>query len=174
MRLEEATFTAFYQRTARLLWAYVYRVTGNAADADDIVAEAFLRLFRSVDIDMTDDALRRYVFKIAGNLLTDRWRRERREEKWRALFETHASPEPEYGAVEAGATEAENITRTFAQLRPRERAILWLAYVEEQSHREIAVSLDLTPGSVKVLLSRARARLRGLLEQCLTLKVGVQ
>jgi len=48
-------------------------------------------------------------------------------------------------------------------LKPRERALLWLAYVEEDTHEEIADALGVKRGSVKVLLSRARARLRDLL-----------
>jgi RNA polymerase sigma-70 factor (ECF subfamily) len=45
-----------------------------------------------------------------------------------------------------------------------ERALLWLAYVEGQSHNDIAVSLGLSRRSVKVLLFRARRRLRDLME----------
>ena len=52
----------------------------------------------------------------------------------------------------------------FAQLTKRERALLWLAYVEGNSHAEIAVTLGLRRQSVKVLLFRAKRRLRDLLE----------
>src|SRR5947207_2787003 len=69
MRLDEAAFAAFYQRTRRALWAYVYRSSGNAADADDIVSEAFCRLLQAVDLDLGDEALRAYLFRVAGNLL---------------------------------------------------------------------------------------------------------
>ena len=48
-------------------------------------------------------------------------------------------------------------------LKPRERAMLWLAYTEGSTHREIADTLGLTPRSVKLLLFRARRRLAGLL-----------
>ena len=51
----------------------------------------------------------------------------------------------------------------FSELKPRERALLWLAYVEGDTHADIAASLRLSRGSIKVLLSRARARLRDLL-----------
>jgi len=45
---------------------------------------------------------------------------------------------------------ADEVTRTFAQLKPRDRALLWLAYVEEQDHRQVAATLGVRPGSVKV------------------------
>ncbi len=54
----------------------------------------------------------------------------------------------------------DSVSREFAALKPRERALLWLAYVEGESHEEIANALGLSRGSIKVLLSRARGRLR--------------
>jgi RNA polymerase sigma-70 factor (ECF subfamily) len=57
-----------------------------------------------------------------------------------------------------------DVVATFAALKPRERALLWLAYVEEEDHQQIAAALGLARGSVKVMLSRARARLRDLLK----------
>jgi RNA polymerase sigma-70 factor (ECF subfamily) len=151
--LTEHAFGEFYQRHARSLWTYVYRVTNDVADADDIVQEAFLRLFQSDIAPSDDEGLRRYVFRIAGNLIADRWRRRVREER-------RAAAAPESSGAPAGDLD---VVRIFAALNPRERALLWLAYVEGHTHFEIAESLRLARGSVKVLLSRARARLRNML-----------
>jgi RNA polymerase sigma-70 factor (ECF subfamily) len=147
--LTEHAFGEFYQRHARSVWTYVYRVTSNAADADDIVQEAFLRLFQT-DVPADDETLRRYVFRIAGNLIADRWRRKVRDER-----QAHESAE-----VSQPHSHDIDVARIFAELTPRERALLWLAYVEGGTHADIAESLHLARGSVKVLLSRARARLR--------------
>jgi RNA polymerase sigma factor (sigma-70 family) len=54
-------------------------------------------------------------------------------------------------------------SQTFAALKPRERALPWLACVEEHSHEQIAGALGIERANVKVLLFRARARLRDLL-----------
>lgn len=134
----------------------MYRVTRSAADADDIVQDAFCRLLRADVGGLDDDELRRYVFRIAGNLMTDRWRRADRESSWLARLrgETQAV---------VGASPDEPVARELTALAPRDRALLWLAYVEEQNHQEIAGALGLARGSVKVMLSRARARLRRLL-----------
>jgi RNA polymerase sigma-70 factor (ECF subfamily) len=51
----------------------------------------------------------------------------------------------------------------MSHLKPRERAMLWLAYAEGASHREIADVLGLHPGSLKTMLFRARRRLAALL-----------
>jgi RNA polymerase sigma-70 factor, ECF subfamily len=151
--LSKHAFAEFYQRHARAVWLYVYRVTNAAADADDIVQEAFLRLFQADAPVSDDEGLRRYVFRIAGNLIADRWRRRARDER-HAVVPAHSS-EP--------AARDLDVVRIFSELKPRERALLWLAYVEGDTHEDIAHSLRVGRGSVKVLLSRARARLRDLL-----------
>ena len=154
--LDERAFAAFYERNRRAVWAYAYRVTGRAADADDIVQEAFCRVI-GVEIDANDEeGLRRYVFRIAGNLMADRWRKTARERSWldrlRGASEVHVDPAYDNG-----------VSREFATLTPRDRALLWLAYVEGDNHQEIADALGLARSSVKVMLFRARARLKRLL-----------
>jgi RNA polymerase sigma-70 factor (ECF subfamily) len=154
-RLDERSFAAFYERTKRAVWSYVYRATGHAADADDIVQEAFCRVI-GAEIDADDEeGLRRYVFRIAGNLMTDRWRRASREASW---LERFRSPD-----AHVDAEYDDGVARELAALAPRERALLWLAYVEGENHQEIADALGLARGSVKVLLFRARAKLKRLL-----------
>lgn len=155
-RLDEAAFGAFYAKTSRALWAYVYRVTGNAADADDIVQEAFCRLLRTGP-ETTEEQWRRYLYRVASNLVVDRWRSRRREQGDEQAQAFAAPPR-------TGRGDDEDVARTFAKLTPRERALLWLAYVEEESHEEIAASLGLGRRSIKVLLFRARRRLRDLLK----------
>jgi RNA polymerase sigma-70 factor (ECF subfamily) len=152
--LTERAFGEFYQRHARSVWTYVYRITNDATDADDIVQEAFLRLFQADMAPSDDEALRRYVFRIAGNLVADRWRRNVRDKR-------HAQQATAEGSVPQ--PQDMDVARIFSELTPRERALLWLAYVEGDTHADIAESLRLARGSVKVLLSRARARLRNLL-----------
>jgi RNA polymerase sigma-70 factor (ECF subfamily) len=56
-----------------------------------------------------------------------------------------------------------DVRRALATLKPRERALLWLAYAHGASHREIADVLGVKPASIKLLLFRARKKLAGLL-----------
>ena len=156
---DEATFSAFYGRTARALWAYVYRATRNAADADDIVQEAFYRIVTADLEALAEEDRRRYLFRVASNLMVDRWRRGAREGADRAAARPDAS-----SRVIPHADPDIDMAATFAGLKPRERALLWLAYVEEHDHQAIAAALGVGRNSVKVLLSRARARLRDLLK----------
>lgn len=154
-RLADETFGEFYRTNARALWTYVYRATNDAADADDIVQEAFIRMLNAELPGLGEEAFRRYLFRVAGNLMADRWRRSTREQARAQRHEVEAPIMP--------SLADQDVTRTFAELKPRERALLWLAYVEGEDHEGIAASLGLKRGSVKVLLSRARARLRALL-----------
>ena len=65
---------------------------------------------------------------------------------------------------DAGTTERRtDFTRAMSHLKPRERAMLWLAYAEGASHREIADVLGLRPASLKPMLFRARRKLAALL-----------
>ena len=154
-RLTHAAFAAFYERNARSLWTYAYRVTGNGADADDIVQETFVRII-DVELPAGEENARRYLFRVASNLATDRWRRVVREEQaLRSADTPSAATQP--------PMPDDDVTRTFVALKPRDRALLWLAYVEGETHEEIAEALRLKPGSIKVMLHRARGRLRGLL-----------
>jgi RNA polymerase sigma-70 factor (ECF subfamily) len=153
--MDQKAFGDFYRRTSRSLWSYVYRVTGNAADADDIAQDAFCRLLRGGP-DADEEQRRRYLFRIASNLVVDRWRREERA----ADVARRHVPLP----LASDFPGHEDVARTFARLAPRERALLWLAYVEGQTHNEIAEAVGLARDSVKVLLFRARKRLRDLLE----------
>jgi RNA polymerase sigma-70 factor (ECF subfamily) len=155
-RLDERAFAACHEHDGRALWSYAYRVTGKAADADDIVQDAFCRLLQADVAGLSSEDLRRYLFRIASNLIADRWRRSVREGSWlgRLRGEPVAQLDREYD---------DSVSREFATLTSRERALLWLAYVEGESHQEIAAALGLSRGSIKVLLSRARGKLRDLL-----------
>ena len=128
----------------------------HAGDADDIVQDAFCRLLRADVAGLNDEELRRYIFRIAGNLMTDRWRRAERETSW--IDRLRGEPQ-----FDPGDAPDDSVSREFNELKPRDRALLWLAYVEEHNHQEIASALGIARGSVKVLLSRARSKLRKLL-----------
>ena len=154
--LTEDAFGELYEETWRPLWGYVYRTTGHATDADDIVQEAFCRVLRAGVGQLTREELRKYLFRIASNLMADRWRRATRERASLKGLDPGA-------VVETPAMPDRELSRTFAKLNPRDRALLWLAYVEELDHRQVATALGVGIGSVKVLLSRARRRLRDLL-----------
>src|SRR5437899_976533 len=155
-RTTQAEFEAFYLRTARSLHGYLYRLSGDPATADEILQEAYIRM---LSVAAMDEAARKaYLYKTATNLLRDRWRRLKREKKWWEL-----SVVTEH--VHQNFNLPMDMAAVFDVLSVQERAILWLAHVEELSHKEIAVVLSVKEQSVKVMVFRAREKAKGLLER---------
>jgi RNA polymerase sigma-70 factor (ECF subfamily) len=155
--LDGPSFEAFYRQTAAPLRAYVVRVIGSATPADDIVQDSYLRLLRAPPPLDDPRALRAYLFRIASNLIRDHWRREARVRE----VSGHLAAEPESTTHDPSLRL--EMSRIFGQLRPQQRQMMWLAYVEGAGHREIAEALGLRERSVRVLLHRARRKLAALL-----------
>ena len=157
--MDEEAFRGFYDRTARTLRAYLARVTGDAALADDLLQETYFRFLRARGNYEGEAHRRNALFRIATNLVYDSRRRARAAPP---LVVTEQEIADRRG--EAVSTErASDLRRAMSHLKPRERALLWLAYAQGSSHKEIAQSLGLRTGSVKLLLFRARRRLATLL-----------
>lgn len=158
--MDEEKFRGFYDRNARSVWAYLARITGDRQAADDLLQEAFYRFLRA-DAKHEDEAHRRNsLFRIATNLARD----ARRRSVVRPTGIQGDDIERLASRDQAGTTErVADVTNAMSQLKPREREMLWLAYAEGASHREIADILGLRPASMKLLLFRARHKLAGLL-----------
>lgn len=153
----EAEFRRFYEQTARPLRAWLRRVAA-CDQVDDIAQEAYLRLLRTEARDLPVDERRAYLYRVATNLVNDAWRARQRQGGAAVALDADALRAP----AEAPG-DAIDVRRALAGLRLRERTLLWLAYVERASHREIASALEVKEGSVRVLLSRARQKLAGAL-----------
>lgn len=160
--MEQDAFRAFYDRTARPLWVYLARLTGSPQQADDLLQEAYYRFLRAGAVCSSDEHRRHYLYRIATNLVRDARRRPRLD----------AAPLPEEGGpacpregtdVAERAQRRADLDRGLARLKPRERELLWLAYGQGSSHREIAAALGLKTASIRPLLARARRRLAALL-----------
>jgi len=160
--LNESEFLDLYRLHARPLWAYLYRLTGNTADADDLLQEAFCRMLAAPLATRDDSELRAYLFRVATNAATDLWRRGGRGTRRTEPLEHDVAAAADQGDR---AVLEHDMARTFRDLKPQERMLLWLAHVEGSEHREIAAALGLKAASVPVLLFRARRKLAGLLRK---------
>ena len=159
--MDEDAFRLFYDRTARPVWAYLSRATGDPRLADDLLQETYYRFLRAAAAPAEEAHRRNYLFRIATNLVHDARRRPRLDAVPMADHAEHADPRQ---ADAAGrAARRVDVTRAMARLKPRERDLLWLAYAQGSSHQEIAESLGLKTSSIKLLLFRARRRLAALL-----------
>jgi RNA polymerase sigma-70 factor (ECF subfamily) len=155
--MDSDAFAGFYERSARPLWAYLARVSGDTALADDLMQESFVRFLCASQPEEGEVAGRRYLFRIATNLLRDHWRRPRQ-----ASIEE--IPE-EFFAASPSSSSADLLGPALAAMRPRERQLLWLAHAEGYTHREIAQITGLAAASIRILLFRARRKIASLLRQ---------
>lgn len=153
-------FRAFYERTARPLWAYLSRISGDPHKADDFLQEAYYRFYRASKRYESEAHRRNSLFQIATNLVRDAARRGKHYEEVPPAAEEPKSGSP---SPETEAALRTDVARAIQQLEPVQRELLWLAYAQGSSHEEIAEILGLSAISVRTLLLRARRKLAGLL-----------
>ena len=149
MSMTEEAFRSFYDRTARSVWGYLARLTGDPALADDLLQDAYYRFLRagvsmktkptaatpSSRLRRTSPATPRAgVARCRFSSPTVRATSPRRK-TWRDAFQ-----------------RTTDVGRALESMKPRERAMLWLAYAEGSSHQEIAAALGVKTASVKLLL----------------------
>src|SRR5271169_6657618 len=131
MPMDEEGFCAFYEQTARKLRAYLRSVLADDVTlADDILQESYFRLLKADLPAGMDPAWRKnYLYRIATNMVRDHQRSRQMEQ---------LPEERDDAAPESAFEEAQDIKDAFGRLKPKERDLLWLAYVECFSHQEIA------------------------------------
>lgn len=159
MSLSETEFELFYGTWSGPLYGYLNRMTGDHALAEDLAQKAFVRLLGATLTTKDEPALKSYLYRIATNLVYDHWRKGRSESE-SALDEVAPFP-----ILEAATPVLRtDMQRLFEKLEPKERALLWLAHVEDTPHRDIAEILGIGEKSVRVMLFRARKKFAGVLE----------
>lgn len=153
--MDESAFRALYEETSAPLLRFLVCITRRPDIAEDILQETYFRLLSAHLPAMDDRQMRNYLFRIAGNLVRDRWRRPKDELPPENAVEIHAP---------VSHLDRKLVVRqAFDRLKPRERQLLWLAYVEGSSHQEIAESTGLRSGSIRLLLFRARRKMANLI-----------
>jgi RNA polymerase sigma-70 factor (ECF subfamily) len=162
--MDSDAFAGFYERSAQSLWAYLARVSGDAALADDLMQESYVRYLcasrPAANLAEGEVAGRRYLFRIATNLLRDYWRKPR-------AASIEEIPE-EFLATSNSSAQADSramLGSALALMRPRDRQLLWLAHAEGYSHKEIAEVTGLAAASIRLLLFRARRKIARLLRE---------
>lgn len=144
-------FTAFYAATFQSLCAQLYVHTGNMAEAQDVVQEAFCRALTRWSAIRTYDDPVAWVRKVAWNLATSRWRRVRR-----LVALNHPDLD---GSVPEPTPDRVALAEALADLPERHRQAIILHYLADLSISEIAAITGAAEGTVKSWLHRARATL---------------
>ncbi len=161
-----------FEEHRRELHVHCYRLTGNVADADDLVQETFLRAWRARDRFEGRSTPRTWLYRIASNVFLDsRKAAARRSVPSGDAFEwcTELGPYPDNMLAddpEAGVTARETVELAFIAalmyLPPRQRAVFVLRDIAGWTSQEVADDLDVAVTAVNSLLQRARHTVRRL------------
>lgn len=166
-RAEEETLAALVSEYAGTLYRVSFSVLRNAADAEDAVQEAFLRVLRHRDtLDEVRDR-RVWLIRIVWNIVLDRKRRAKTRPETDDVAElTRVLPSGGLSAEDqaAAAQHHAQVLACVEQLPVKEREVLMLSAFEELNSVEIASVLGITESSVRSRLFRARNLMAGLLD----------
>lgn len=162
---EAALMRALYDEHAAVLWRYALRLTGDAAQAEDVVQETLLRAWQHPEvIGDTARPARAWLFTLARNMIID----ERRSARFRNVVgSTDQSGTPEQSTPDEvnAALDRLLIADALAQLSAEHRAVIQRSYYRGWSTAQIATDLGIAEGTVKSRLHYAVRALRLTLQE---------
>lgn len=181
-RCQKADIAAFNEIVARYktkIYNYLYRMTGNAEDAEDLTQEVFVRMYTNIGSFRAEASLATWLFRIAGNLCVDAFRRSKKERGLvQASLDAPISRENRDESGGMGATRdvpdwtsepnllfarkelGGQIHAALQKLPPKLRSAVILHDIEGLAYEEIAVAENIPLGTVKSRIFNGRVALR--------------
>lgn len=147
------------------VYRLAYLLLGDAAEAEDVAQEAFVRAYLALDRFDETRPLRPWLLQITRNQASNR---RRSLGRYWANLKRLWEKEPDMGAVQPphhARTDARLLWQAVQKLPPKGQEIVYLRYFLEMSEAETAVVLDIPAGTAKSRLSRALSQLRGVIER---------
>jgi len=158
---DPARFAELYENHFERVYAYVVRRVGNRAETEDLTAEVFHHALANLKrFEWRGIPFAAWLFRIAANLISDRWQRSGREVTDDAALAEAEASSTEMQEVERRAT----LFRLVDTLPAEQRRVVVLRFVEEKSIKEVAREIRKTEGAVKQLQFRALSTLRTRME----------
>ena len=151
-----------YRKYAEGLYYYLLQLSGSSGVAEELVQETFYRATISLS-KYKQQEVKAWLFKIARNVYIDEWRKRQRW-KWVPFIEREEMKSP-YGIPEEEIIIKENqqeLKELMGLLPENYRTILYFREYEGFSYADIQEAMDITEAQVKVLLYRARKKLKQL------------
>ncbi|MDZ7315643.1 MAG: sigma-70 family RNA polymerase sigma factor [candidate division KSB1 bacterium] len=168
---ELAAYDTLVRRYRDQLYLFAYRFLGNQQEAEDVVQETFLRLFRKRHAYRQIAKFSTWIYTIAGNLAKTELRRRKRRRL--VSINDMGFDEKEFEIEDEGMdTEREAdssmtdklIQQAISELSPRFREVIILRDIQELSYEEIGSILRIPLGTVKSRVNRARLKLQAKLK----------
>jgi RNA polymerase sigma-70 factor, ECF subfamily len=160
---DPARFAELYEINFERVYAYVVRRVGDRAETEDLTSEVFHHALANLKrYEWRGIPFAAWLFRIAANLISDRWQRKGREDvaDGPEQIESAAGRNAEIDEVERKAT----LFRLVETLPAEQRRVVVLRFVEEKSIKEVAREIRKTEGAVKQLQFRALSTLRTRME----------
>lgn len=175
---DRAAFAQLYERTSAHLFAVVLRINRDRAQAEDILQEVYVTLWRAAqNFDSAQSQPLTWLTSIARNRAIDSLRRRQVEppfqttvpgtEENRDVYDMLPSDAPGPLEMLARASEARELAACMEHLSAPQRQCVALAFFDGRSHAEVAAQIGQPLGSVKSWLRRALIALKGCLDQAL-------
>jgi RNA polymerase sigma-70 factor (sigma-E family) len=152
---EDPAFRDYVLARSRALLRTAYLLTGNQADAEDLVQSALAKTYLAWDRIADRNALDGYVRRAMVNTHISWWRSRRLDE-----FPTDELPDQAVADHPVNSDMQESLRRAIDRLPQRMRAAVMLRYYDDMTEAEVARALGISRGTVKSTVSRAVARLR--------------
>lgn len=162
-RQDPGAFATLYRRYVERIHAYAYRRSGSRAIAEDVTSTTFEKALRGLDrYRWREPGIGPWLFRIASNELVDVHRRQDRQDRVteRLLHQREAVSTPEDDVVRDDAVRA-----ALDRIAPRYQRALTLRYLADLSNEEAAAAMGLSRATMAVVVHRAGAALRRVIEQ---------
>lgn len=157
--MKKPDFEALVEQHSGELCAYLWRLTGDEADARDCLQDTFLRAYRAYDQLQDFSNLRAWLYKIATNTArTQNARNHRRQAE--PLLEPTASAEKAVDVQVMERTQLAEVKQAVMELPVRQRAALMMRKYQELEYAEIAAALDCSEDSARANVYQALKKLR--------------
>jgi RNA polymerase sigma-70 factor (ECF subfamily) len=163
---DRTAFDALYARTSSTLFAVAVRIMKNRSEAEDVLQEVFVRVWRRAQSFRPGQAkAMSWLIAITRNLCIDRKRVNRVPVASIEMAEEIPDMQPTPEAAAATAQDRERISKCLDQLEERRAEAVRAAYVEGYSYQELAERFETPINTIRTWLRRSLLRLRDCLEQ---------
>jgi RNA polymerase sigma-70 factor (ECF subfamily) len=169
-------FEQLFLRSQRRAYNLAYRLTGNAADAEDVTQDAYVRAWNNFATYDSTRSFEGWLFRIITNRVIDLRRRQRRvpmysldapiqgDEDGQPLSHEFAAPDSDPEHLVISPIMEENLQMALSALPEDYRTAILLCDVQQRSYQEIADAMHCAIGTVRSRIHRARVMLRRHLE----------
>lgn len=170
---DEEAFRLLFERHHRLAYSVIYRHLGVQSEAEDLVQEAFLRVYRNAGTWEPTAKFSTWLYTVVSNLCLN-YKRDKARDKLRLVsgdeeggnpLERMATEDAQEGEAMDANERARVVREAIQDLPEQQRMALILSRYEDKSYEEVAEILGTTVAAVKSLTSRARTTLRERLSQ---------